>query len=145
MAFITDETSYKNDAVARWNEGGYESYTQEFFDWDNKNFGVAILMALAFPNDQRYKTVVNNHCNYWINTSRRSPKGLLIINEWGTLRHANNAAFALLMAANDNIGNAAQYRAFAKTQVDYALGSTGRSYVVGFGVNPPQRCHHRAA
>ena len=32
-----------------------------------------------------------------------------------------------------------------KTQIDYALGSTGRSFVVGFGENPPQRPHHRTA
>jgi len=34
---------------------------------------------------------------------------------------------------------------FAKKQADYALGSSGRSYVVGFGVNPPQHPHHRTA
>ena len=34
-------------------------------------------------------------------------------------------------------------RAWATQQVDYALGSSGRSFVVGFGVNPPVRPHHR--
>jgi hypothetical protein len=29
--------------------------------------------------------------------------------------------------------------------VDYALGSTGRSFVVGFGSNFPKKVHHRAA
>lgn len=33
----------------------------------------------------------------------------------------------------------------AQSQIDYALGSTGRSFVVGFGVNPPQRPHHRSS
>ena len=33
---------------------------------------------------------------------------------------------------------------FAKKQLDYILGSNGRSYVVGFGVNPPERPHHRS-
>lgn len=33
----------------------------------------------------------------------------------------------------------------AKSQVDYALGSTGRSFVVGFGASPPLRVHHRGA
>ena len=33
----------------------------------------------------------------------------------------------------------------AKTQLDYALGSSGRSYVCGFGTNPPLQPHHRAA
>ena len=35
-------------------------------------------------------------------------------------------------------------RAWAAQQVDYALGSTGRSFVVGFGTNPPLRPHHRS-
>ena len=30
-------------------------------------------------------------------------------------------------------------------QVHYILGSTGRSFVVGYGVNPPTHCHHRGA
>ena len=30
-------------------------------------------------------------------------------------------------------------------QVNYILGSTGRSFVVGYGVNPPTHCHHRGA
>lgn len=29
--------------------------------------------------------------------------------------------------------------ALARSQVDYALGSAGRSYVVGWGLNPPLR------
>jgi hypothetical protein len=37
-----------------------------------------------------------------------------------------------------------RYRQFAKTQIDYALGDGGRSYVCGFGNNPPTRPHHRS-
>ena len=32
-----------------------------------------------------------------------------------------------------------------KARQIYALGSTGRSFVVGFGENPPQSPHHRTA
>lgn len=28
---------------------------------------------------------------------------------------------------------------FARVQVDYSMGATGRSYIVGFGRNPPRR------
>lgn len=35
-------------------------------------------------------------------------------------------------------------RQWAQQQIDCLLGSTGRSFVVGFGTNPPQRPHHRA-
>jgi hypothetical protein len=34
---------------------------------------------------------------------------------------------------------------FAQSQMDYCLGKTGRSFVVGYGVNPPTHCHHRGA
>ena len=34
---------------------------------------------------------------------------------------------------------------FVKEQIGYILGDTGRSYMVGFGVNPPQRPHHRGS
>ena len=30
-------------------------------------------------------------------------------------------------------------------QVEYMLGTTGRSFVCGFGTNPPQRPHHRSS
>ena len=34
---------------------------------------------------------------------------------------------------------------FARSQIDYMLGDGGRSYVVGYGNNPPQRPHHRSS
>lgn len=34
---------------------------------------------------------------------------------------------------------------FAKTQIDYILGSTGKSYVIGYGTNYPKRPHHAAS
>jgi hypothetical protein len=52
--------------------------------------------------------------------------------------------FSYSKAADMGI-NAAEYRALAKKQIDYALGDTGRSFVCGVGVNPPVRPHHRAA
>ncbi|PVD35338.1 hypothetical protein C0Q70_02298 [Pomacea canaliculata] len=47
-----------------------------------------------------------------------------------------------LVAAKKGL-NADQYRHWAMCQIHYILGDTGRSYVVGFGVNPPSRPHHR--
>lgn len=38
-----------------------------------------------------------------------------------------------------------EYYKFAKSQIDYILGSTGRSYVVGYGKNYPLRPHHAAS
>jgi hypothetical protein len=36
-------------------------------------------------------------------------------------------------------------RCYGKQQLDYIMGSTGRSFVTGWGVNPPKEPHHRTA
>ena len=36
-----------------------------------------------------------------------------------------------------------KFYALGKSQIDYILGDSGRSYVVGFGENPPKNPHHR--
>ena len=95
--------------------------------------------------DKKYKQSAQNHCDYWVNKQKRTPKGLVFINEWASLNLAANAAFGCLLVADLGIGDAVKYRAFARQQLDYILGSTGRSYVVGFGVNPPTHAHHAAA
>lgn len=38
-----------------------------------------------------------------------------------------------------------EYYKFAKSQIDYMLGSTGKSFVVGYGTNYPTRPHHAAS
>ncbi|EFN57879.1 hypothetical protein CHLNCDRAFT_8109, partial [Chlorella variabilis] len=71
-----------------------------------------------------------------------------LLPQWGNLRHATNVAFFALLYAQhlpEGTRNRAAAIALAKSQVDYALGSAGRSYVVGWGTNPPLRCHHRGA
>ena len=35
------------------------------------------------------------------------------------------------------------FYALGKSQIDYILGDSGRSFVVGFGENPPKNPHHR--
>lgn len=52
-------------------------------------------------------------------------------------------AFMALLAAEDGI-RTNEYRTWAKGQIGFALGDTGRSFVVGFGVNPPTQPYHRA-
>lgn len=56
-----------------------------------------------------------------------------------------NAAFIAMMAAKH--GGDRSNADWARTQLDYMLGENnyGRSYVIGFGNNPPQRPHHRSS
>lgn len=55
-----------------------------------------------------------------------------------------NMAFMALLAADDGL-HSTSYRTWAKSQIHYALGDAGRSFVCGFGVNPPVQPHHRGA
>jgi len=38
-----------------------------------------------------------------------------------------------------------ELQSFAEKQINYALGDTGRSFLVGFGNNYPKQPHHKAA
>jgi len=71
---------------------------------------------------------------------RRTPKGLVYVQKWGTNRHAANIAFISLQASmlKPALPKAGAYFTFAQKQLNYLLGDTGRSYVVGFGKNPPK-------
>ena len=65
---------------------------------------------------------------------------------WFNFNHlstAANTAFIAAIACRDNI-NGNKYCSFVEQQIHYMLGSSGRSFVVGFGNNPPQRPHHRS-
>ena len=72
-----------------------------------------------------------------------------MLDQWGSLRYAANTSFAALVYADSITDTAlkARYHDFAKRQIDYALGANpqNRSYVVGFGANPPRNPHHRTA
>jgi hypothetical protein len=138
----TNNNTYLNTAERLYNEFGLQFWNFGF-NWDNKVSGVRVLLA-RLTNRQEYITAIRRDVDHLINNQRRTPKGLLFIDRWGTLRHAANAAFIILRAA-DLFPNPARYRLFAKTQIDYALGDGGRSFVVGFGNNPPVRPHHRSS
>jgi endoglucanase len=120
--------------------------------WDNKLFGAFLLLARA-TGDSLYKQGIENNLDWWTtgyNGTRvtYSPKGLACCDMWGSLRYATTTAFLASVYADWSGANptkAKTYKDFAKSQIDYALGSTGRSFVVGFGTNPPKYPHHRNA
>jgi len=78
-------------------------------------------------------------------TSDQYVDGLAWFLNWGSLRFAMNAAFSAALYY-DVTGETA-YRDFAISQADYVLGSNeyARSFVVGWGENPPQHPHHANA
>jgi len=138
----TNDNSYLNTAESLYDEFGLQNWGGAL-NWDSKVSGVQVLLA-KLTNKQAYKDTVQSYVNYLINNQQKTPKGLLYIDMWGTLRHAANAAFIILQAAELGL-SASSYRQFAQTQIDYALGDGGRSFVCGFGSNPPTRPHHRSS
>lgn len=96
--------------------------------------------------DNTYRTAVENFLKEWRpgGSVPKTPQGLAWRDKWGSNRYAANAACVALMAAKSGI-NARANAEFAKSQINFMLGDGGRSYVVGFGHNYPQRPHHKAS
>lgn len=116
------------------------------FSWAEKTPGAMVLLAQLTDasEKQTYLQDLEGFCDRIINEKPRTPKGLVYLSQWGSLRYAANVAFVCLRAADLGIKSEA-YRAFGKQQIHYMLGSAGRSFVVGFGNNPPQRPHHASS
>ncbi|ADL52518.1 glycoside hydrolase family 9 protein [Clostridium cellulovorans] len=120
--------------------------------WDDVHFGAQLLLA-RLTGKSIYKESVERNLDYWTtgydgNKIKYTPKGLAWMDSWGSLRYATTTAFlADVYASSDvcSISKVDTYKNFAKSQADYALGSTGRSFVVGFGENAPKKPHHRTA
>lgn len=120
--------------------------------WDQKLFG-SLLLLTRITGKSLYKEAFERHLDWWttgVGGERidYTPKGLAWLDRWGSLRYATTEAFLACVYADWDGADTAKadtYKDFAKTQVDYALGSTGRSFVVGYGTNPPKRPHHRTA
>lgn len=121
--------------------------------WDDKKYGALLLLA-RITGKQEYIDATERHLDWWsvgYNGSKitYTPGGLAWLDSWGSLRYALNTSF-LALVYSDWVQDATKkqrYQNFAKTQIDYALGSNPRagSYVVGFGNKSPQHPHHRTA
>ncbi|XP_063240587.1 endoglucanase A-like [Bacillus rossius redtenbacheri] len=116
---------------------------QDGFGWDSKKSGVDAVMYKV-TKDAKYKQRLVAYCDYNFNQAKKTPKGLIFLGDWGSLRNAANALFICSEAANDGI-NTASYRATVKKQIGYFLGDTGFSYVVGYGSKYPKYAHHRSS
>nr|CAD7598376.1 unnamed protein product [Timema genevievae] len=104
-------THYEDELVwgAAWlyratNDQKYLVYVDELystvqsmygFDWDQK-FAGAMTMLYKVTKDEKYATDVKNYCDYVINSSSRTPKGLIFIYDWGPARYAANLAFIFM-------------------------------------------------
>ncbi|XP_045614932.1 uncharacterized protein [Procambarus clarkii] len=114
------------------------------FSWDDKRAGAFSLGTLLDPDFTSYATDIQAYIEYLKNEATYTPKGLVYLDTWGPNRHAANVAFLFFWNANQGL-DPEENRQWATKQIDYILGDTGRSFVVGFGVDPPRRPHHRSS
>ncbi|MDQ8207917.1 glycoside hydrolase family 9 protein [Coraliomargarita sp. SDUM461003] len=150
----TGDATWLNKAKSEYAMLGGDAGNQPFIwslSWDNKSYGCYVLLA-DLDGGATYKADAERWLDYWtigINGQKvnYTPGGLAWLDEWGSLRYAANTAFCALVYADKVNDPDARYSDFAKAQINYALGSNpqNRSYVCGFGVNPPINPHHRNA
>merc|ERR1711879_820336 len=112
-------------------------------EYMGKKAGVQVLMYDITGQDPAYKKCVDNFLGQ-LDSAQYTPKGLIFVDNWGSNRHAGNNALLCAQLAEMGYQNA-KCDKFVDTQIGYLLGDTGRSYMVGFGKNPPLRPHHRAS
>lgn len=157
LYLATDDDSYLSKAesyVGNWateNQSPDIAYKWSHC-WDDVHNGACLLLA-KITDKPIYKNAIEMHLDYWSvgyngNRIQYTPKGLAWLDTWGALRYSTTTAFLAAVYADwDGCSEAKSdtYNDFAKQQIDYALGSSGRSFVVGFGVNAPKRPHHRTA
>jgi endoglucanase len=126
--------------------------------WDDKSYGCYVLLA-KLTNTQQYHQDAQRWLNWWTvggtalgadgSRVNYSPGGEAVLDQWGSLRYAANTAFIALVYSDSitDVALKARYHDFAVRQINYALGDNPgrRSFVVGFGNNPPRNPHHRTA
>jgi hypothetical protein len=151
----TNDKNYLEDSVKYWKK----KYWDVTAGWDNSGAAVAVALANlvedgeTVPSGAEIKNWVENvFLESWIKPSgsiRSTPKGMRHPNwsKWGNLQLSTTASFLAITHAKHSNSAAVRKEAlqFARSQVDYAMGSSGRSFVVGYGVNPPLRAHHAGA
>lgn len=112
-----------------------------------------LFLPRYFPEDPILKARVTKFVRAWTegvsDIVKFTPKGLAYSGPWGSLRHVGNAMFLLKAWAvgspNADPAIKQQIDCTVRKQLGYILGDTGRSFVVGYGTNPPARPHHRSS
>ncbi|XP_067015190.1 endoglucanase E-4 [Anabrus simplex] len=138
----TNESQYLDEAQHHYSKFRLKERPNEFF-YNKKVAGVQVLLA-QLTKQREYLDAAQAFCDFTVDYQKKTPKGLVYIDKYGTLCHAANVAFVCLQAAEAGI-NVQKYLDFARRQINYMLGDSGRSFVVGMGNNPPKQPYHAAS
>lgn len=150
LYIATGEDAYLADAKTYF--GQADTNYKWTHSWDNVSIGTAALLAME-TGDATYTQFMEQNLDFWttgVNGERitYTPQGLAWLDSWGSLRYATTEAFVAAVYSKSDICPDAKketYYDFAVSQVNYALGDTGFSYLIGFGDDYPQNPHHRTA
>jgi hypothetical protein len=147
----TGEVAYLQKAESLYAQYYTNASLRWTHNWDDKTYGASVLLA-QLTRKAIYMTAVEHFLDYWSvgdNGAKiaTTPGGLAWVSQWGSLRYAANTALLAFIYSDTVRDVGTRYHDFAKKQIDYALGvnPVSRSYVVGFGNNPPRNPHHRGA
>ena len=138
------------------------------FSWDLKYAGAQMLIVkmifegikgLDLYKQQADSFICSNLPGSPYHQVFNTPGGMIHLRDGANTQYVTATAFLfsayaeLLQKHNQKIYcgknqfDSTHLMAFAKKQIDYILGHNpqGRSYMVGFGPNPPKQAHHRGA
>ncbi|XVF81583.1 hypothetical protein PTKIN_Ptkin15bG0166700 [Pterospermum kingtungense] len=171
----TDNEEYLKYVVNKAHCFGGIGWAMTEFSWDVKYAGVQIIASKLLEKEKhkhhahilkQYRSKAEYylcsclHKNNATNSKiERTPGGLLYIRQWNNMQYVSTAAFLLTLYSDflrdtnrrlDCPAGTVDHKAvlrFAKSQVDYILGSNpmNMSYLVGYGSKYPTRVHHRGA
>ncbi|KAJ8041630.1 Endoglucanase [Holothuria leucospilota] len=140
----TNDVSYLTFAEQTYSDNGMGGLPWAY-SWDDKMAGVQMLLYQVTAKST-YSSAVERFIHSWLpnNQVAYTPGGLAWRDQWGPNRYAANTAFIATIAAKEGISLSTSFN-LALSQINYMLGDNGRSFVVGFGNNPPDRPHHRSS
>ncbi|WJZ84938.1 hypothetical protein VitviT2T_004512 [Vitis vinifera] len=138
------------------------------FSWDLKYGGAQILLSKFYFEGEKSLEKFKNQADSFVcsvlpdspsHHIHITPGGMVHVRDGANSQYVTSTALLfsiysdLLAQFNQNVTcNNQQFysthlMAFAKQQMDYLLGENpeGRSYMVGFGNNPPTHAHHRGS
>lgn len=151
LYLATNDSKYLDNAKSCFPLAGHD-YNWSLC-WDDVHIGAAVMLA-KITGEKTYKDEIQKHLDFWTcgtadgERITYSPEGLAWLDQWGSLRYSTTTAFVATVYSRWEgcpSDKATLYWDFAVSQADYALGSSGRSYVCGFGENPPEHPHHRTS
>lgn len=135
MYKATKSAKYLADAKKYYAQTSFNT-DSETFQLDNKRPGLSVLLA-GLTDDVVYAADATKYFDAYLSQKvQHTPRGLAYPYHWGGGRFGGNVAWlAVMYAKNKNVdaGYRARLRNYAFFQVNYYLGDSGRSWMVGYG------------